>query len=197
MVPQDLLRIDLALRDGSFFENAGLLAACAAAKRRGATLHLMGLLSDGGVHSHERHLFGLLALAAKQGVPPRPGPRVHRRTRYAAEIRAHVPPAARRSARRFGRPDRHGLGALLRHGPRQAVGPRGARLPGPGLLVRAPGRERREPPSRPPTRAASRTSSFSRRSSRRRASRSARSATATPWSSSTSAPTGPASSPAR
>jgi 2,3-bisphosphoglycerate-independent phosphoglycerate mutase len=69
MVPQDLLRIDLALRDGSFFQNAALLQACAAAKRRGASLHLMGLLSDGGVHSHERHLSGLLELAAKQGVP--------------------------------------------------------------------------------------------------------------------------------
>jgi 2,3-bisphosphoglycerate-independent phosphoglycerate mutase len=68
MVPQDLLRIDLALRDGSFFENPALLEAFAAAKRPGRTLHLMGLLSDGGVHSHERHLAGLLALAGKQGV---------------------------------------------------------------------------------------------------------------------------------
>jgi 2,3-bisphosphoglycerate-independent phosphoglycerate mutase len=69
MVPQDLLRIDLSLRDGSLFENPALLAACAAARRKGATLHLMGLLSDGGVHSHERHLRGLLELAARQRVP--------------------------------------------------------------------------------------------------------------------------------
>jgi 2,3-bisphosphoglycerate-independent phosphoglycerate mutase len=69
MVPQDLLRIDLALRDGSFFENPALLEACAAARRRNATLHVMGLLSDGGVHSHERHLEGLLKLAARQAVP--------------------------------------------------------------------------------------------------------------------------------
>jgi 2,3-bisphosphoglycerate-independent phosphoglycerate mutase len=69
MVPQDLLRIDLALRDGSFFENPKLLAAAEHARRRGATLHLMGLLSDGGVHSHERHLDGLIALAAKSRVP--------------------------------------------------------------------------------------------------------------------------------
>jgi len=68
MVPQDLLRIDLALRDGSFFENPALLSAVTAAKRKGATLHVMGLLSDGGVHSHERHLAGLLELAAKHGV---------------------------------------------------------------------------------------------------------------------------------
>ncbi len=68
MVPQDLLRIDLALRDGSFFENPALTAAAEHARRRGATLHLMGLVSDGGVHSHERHLEGLLALAARAGV---------------------------------------------------------------------------------------------------------------------------------
>ncbi len=69
MVAQDLLRIDLALRDGSFFENPALLAAAEQARRRGATLHLMGLVSDGGVHSHERHLEGLVALAARAGVP--------------------------------------------------------------------------------------------------------------------------------
>jgi 2,3-bisphosphoglycerate-independent phosphoglycerate mutase len=69
MVPQDLLRIDLALRDGSFFENTALTQACAAARGKGSTLHLAGLVSDGSVHSHERHLEGLLALAARQGVP--------------------------------------------------------------------------------------------------------------------------------
>jgi 2,3-bisphosphoglycerate-independent phosphoglycerate mutase len=69
MVPQDLLRIDLALRDGSFFENPALREACAVARRGEGTLHLMGLLSDGGVHSHERHLEGLLALAARESVP--------------------------------------------------------------------------------------------------------------------------------
>ena len=69
MVPQDLLRIDLALRDGSFFANPALLAAMQHARRKGATLHLMGLVSDGGVHSHERHLEGLLELASRSGVP--------------------------------------------------------------------------------------------------------------------------------
>src|SRR4029453_9924032 len=67
MVPQDLLRVDLALRDGSFFENPALVEAADRARRPGATLHLMGLLSDGGVHSHERHLFGLLDLARARG----------------------------------------------------------------------------------------------------------------------------------
>jgi len=69
MVPQDLLRIDLALRDGSFFENAALRTAMQQARRKGATLHVMGLVSDGGVHSHERHIAGLLELAARAGVP--------------------------------------------------------------------------------------------------------------------------------
>ncbi|HSP94312.1 MAG TPA: 2,3-bisphosphoglycerate-independent phosphoglycerate mutase [Thermoanaerobaculia bacterium] len=69
MVPQDLLRIDQALAGGSFFENPALLEAMEHARRPGAALHLLGLLSDGGVHSHERHLFGLLAMAERRGVP--------------------------------------------------------------------------------------------------------------------------------
>lgn len=69
MVPQDLLRVDLALRDGSFFENAALLGAADRARDGGTALHLIGLLSDGGVHSHERHLFGLLELARRRRVP--------------------------------------------------------------------------------------------------------------------------------
>ena len=52
MVPQDLLRIDQALADGSLFENPALLDAMEHARKPGAALHLMGLLSDGGVHSH-------------------------------------------------------------------------------------------------------------------------------------------------
>jgi 2,3-bisphosphoglycerate-independent phosphoglycerate mutase len=69
MVPQDLLRVDLALRDGSFFENPALTAAADYARRSGGTLHLMGLVSDGGVHSHLRHLEGLIELARRRGVP--------------------------------------------------------------------------------------------------------------------------------
>ena len=69
IVYQDLTRIDAAIEDGSFARNAELLAACAAASHAGGTLHLMGLLSPGGVHSHEQHLFALVALAAAQGVP--------------------------------------------------------------------------------------------------------------------------------
>ena len=69
IVYQDLTRIDAAIEDGSFFDNAGLRAACQAAIDSGGTLHLMGLLSPGGVHSHERHLFAMLELAARMQVP--------------------------------------------------------------------------------------------------------------------------------
>ena len=69
IVYQDLTRVDAAIEDGSFFANAELNAACAAAKADGGTLHVMGLLSPGGVHSHERHLFAMLELAHRVGVP--------------------------------------------------------------------------------------------------------------------------------
>ena len=69
MVPQDILRIDLAIRDGSFFRNPALAALCGAVRSRGGALHLLGLLSDGGVHSHERHLYALLELARRERLP--------------------------------------------------------------------------------------------------------------------------------
>ena len=67
VVYQELTRIDAAIQDGkAFFHNAALLGASAAAK--GATLHILGLLSPGGVHSHENHILAMLDLAAQQGV---------------------------------------------------------------------------------------------------------------------------------
>src|SRR5690606_35401401 len=68
VVYQDLTRIDAAIADGSFFGNDELRAACAAASATGGTLHVMGLLSPGGVHSHEAHLFAMLELARREGV---------------------------------------------------------------------------------------------------------------------------------
>jgi len=68
IVYQDLTRIDAAIRDGSFFKNTGLLSACAAVKQSGGALHVFGLLSPGGVHSHEQHIFALLDLAKREGV---------------------------------------------------------------------------------------------------------------------------------
>jgi 2,3-bisphosphoglycerate-independent phosphoglycerate mutase len=64
---QELVRINDAIDDGSFFRNAALLAACAAARDRG-TLHLMGLLSTGGVHADMRHLAALIELAKRERV---------------------------------------------------------------------------------------------------------------------------------
>ena len=69
IVYQDLTRVDAAIEDGSFFANPELTAACAAAKADGGTLHVMGLLSPGGVHSHEQHLFAMLELAHRAAVP--------------------------------------------------------------------------------------------------------------------------------
>lgn len=69
IVYQDLTRVDAAIEDGSFFANAELTAACSAVKAGGGTLHVMGLLSPGGVHSHEQHLFAMLELAQRAGVP--------------------------------------------------------------------------------------------------------------------------------
>ncbi|RKQ85444.1 2,3-bisphosphoglycerate-independent phosphoglycerate mutase [Brockia lithotrophica] len=67
IVYQDLLRIDRAIEDGSFFEIPAFVHAVRTARDRGKNLHLMGLLSPGGVHSHMRHLFALLDLARRQG----------------------------------------------------------------------------------------------------------------------------------
>jgi 2,3-bisphosphoglycerate-independent phosphoglycerate mutase len=69
IVYQDLTRIDAAIEDGSFFANPELRAACEAATASGGTLHVVGLLSPGGVHSHERHVFAMLDLARRAGVP--------------------------------------------------------------------------------------------------------------------------------
>ncbi len=68
IVYQDLTRIDASIADGSFAKNAALISACSAAKRDGATLHVFGLLSPGGVHSLEDHIFAMLDLAHAQGV---------------------------------------------------------------------------------------------------------------------------------
>jgi len=69
IVYQDLTRIDAAIEDGSFARNAELVAACAGAKAANGTLHIFGLLSPGGVHSHENHILAMIGLAARQGVP--------------------------------------------------------------------------------------------------------------------------------
>ncbi len=69
VVYQELTRLDKAIEDGSFFENPVLVGACDHALRRHSALHLLGLLGPGGVHSHWAHLFALLELARRRGVP--------------------------------------------------------------------------------------------------------------------------------
>ena len=68
IVYQELTRITKAIEDGDFFENEALMKAMKNAKENNASLHLMGLLSDGGVHSHIDHLKGLLEFAKKEGL---------------------------------------------------------------------------------------------------------------------------------
>ena len=67
VVYQELTRIHKAIEDGSFFENAVLDGAVDAAVANGQAVHFMGLLSDGGVHSHREHLYALLRLAKRRG----------------------------------------------------------------------------------------------------------------------------------
>ena len=55
-VPQDLVRVDLAIEDGSFDQNVAFNQAFQDADSRDSTVHVLGLLSPGGVHSHERHI---------------------------------------------------------------------------------------------------------------------------------------------
>lgn len=68
IVYQELTRITKSIEDGDFFENPTLIAAMNHCKKNDSALHLMGLLSDGGVHSHIRHLYGLLRMAKKEGL---------------------------------------------------------------------------------------------------------------------------------
>ena len=68
IIYQDLTRITKAIEDGEFFENKVLLTAIENCKKNNSDLHLWGLLSDGGVHSHIEHLYGLLELCKKEGL---------------------------------------------------------------------------------------------------------------------------------
>ncbi len=68
IVYQELTRITKEIQDGDFFKNEALLTAVNNAKEHDSALHLFGLLSDGGVHSHNTHLYGLLELAKREGL---------------------------------------------------------------------------------------------------------------------------------
>lgn len=68
VVYQSLTRVNVAIRDGEFVENETINGAMDHAKKNGTNLHLFGLLSDGGVHSHIHHMYALLKMAADKGV---------------------------------------------------------------------------------------------------------------------------------
>jgi 2,3-bisphosphoglycerate-independent phosphoglycerate mutase len=69
VVYQDIVRISRAVRTGEFFQNPVLCAAMDVARERGKSLHLVGLVSDGGVHSLHTHLYALLRMAKERRVP--------------------------------------------------------------------------------------------------------------------------------
>ena len=68
IVYQELTRITKSIKDGDFFTNEAFKAAIENVKKSGGALHLMGLLSDGGVHSHNTHLYALIELAKREGI---------------------------------------------------------------------------------------------------------------------------------
>mgnify|MGYP004624178365 FL=1 len=68
IIYQELTKITKSIQDGDFFQNPELLCAIENVKKNNSDLHLWGLLSDGGVHSHITHLYGLLELCKRQGV---------------------------------------------------------------------------------------------------------------------------------
>lgn len=68
VVYQELTRITKSIKDGDFFENEALTKAVDSCVANGKALHLLGLLSDGGVHSHNTHLYGILELAKRKGL---------------------------------------------------------------------------------------------------------------------------------
>ena len=69
IVYQDLTRISQAIDDGTFETNEVLVSTCRQAKEQSGTLHILGLLSPGGVHSHEDHIEAMIGLASSLGVP--------------------------------------------------------------------------------------------------------------------------------
>ena len=68
IVYQELTRITKAISDGDFFQNEALMGAVENCREKGSAFHILGLLSDGGVHSHIGHIFGLLELARRHGL---------------------------------------------------------------------------------------------------------------------------------
>ena len=122
VVMQDLPRIGKAIADGEINHAPALTGLIAKLKESGGTCHLLGLVSPGGVHSHQDHAAALAKILADAGVPTLRAC-VYRRPRYAAAIRRRRHQAAPRRVAAVGR-DRDRVRPLLRDGSRQALGPR-------------------------------------------------------------------------
>ena len=128
-VLQDLPRINRAIADGSFATTPALVEACRGALERGTAIHLLGLIGPGGIHAIDDHIVAMVELAAAEGLPP------DRVLLHAFTDGRDTPP---RSADEFlpvaARADRrachagHAVRALLRHGPRRALGSNQARV---------------------------------------------------------------------
>src|SRR5262249_57339628 len=71
VLDQDFQRVNRAVRDGSLYENQALVSAFRRANERGGDVHLLGLVSYGGVHSHIEHVRALLELAKREGMEDR------------------------------------------------------------------------------------------------------------------------------
>lgn len=69
VVMQDIVRIDDSIASGAFFRDPALLEACRLVRERGSRLHLLGLLGEGGVHAHQRHLLALVELVGREQLP--------------------------------------------------------------------------------------------------------------------------------
>ena len=129
IIYQDLTRISKSIEDGEFFRNPVLVQTIERGAKDTGRVHLMGLLSDGGVHSHIDHLFALLDLCTQLKVPQVAVHCFPRRTRHASGLRSRLSetasaPSRFQARRRDPGQDRLGHGPLLRHGSRQALGSR-------------------------------------------------------------------------
>lgn len=87
IVYQDLTRLDVEIKERTFFANPVLTNAVDQAKNAGKAVHIMGLLSAGGVHSHEDHIMAMVELAAERGAEKNLSARLPRRSRHAAAQR--------------------------------------------------------------------------------------------------------------
>ena len=88
IVDQESVKITKEVRNGTFSNNPEMVAAVEHVKRRGSKLHLFGIVSDAGVHGQLEHLYGCLDAGQSPRADPRVPPRLHRRPRHVAQLRA-------------------------------------------------------------------------------------------------------------